>query len=114
MKKFVSLLICFVMVSVLFVSAVALTGENYAMFSSSSNVDVPVNEHIGGDANGDGKVTLIDVVALLRVCAGDMSNTSYHGLDANEDGVRNIADVLMTLSYILGNDVPLGELVEAK
>ncbi len=114
MKKIVSLLVCFAMAATLFVSVVALTGENYAMFSTSSNVDIPVNEHIGGDANGDGKVTLIDVVALLRVCSGDMTNTSYHGLDANEDGVRNVADALLTLSYILGNDISLGELVEAK
>ena len=98
----------------MFLSSAALTGENYAMFSPSSNVSVPVNEHIGGDANGDGKVTFIDVVAMLRASSGDVSNTSYHGLDANGDGNINVADALMVLSFVLGNDVPLGELVNAK
>lgn len=114
MKRIVSLFILLAFASVFFVYSFALTGENYAMFSSSSSVSVPINEHIGGDANGDGRVTLLDVIALLKVSVGDMTNTSYHGLDANEDGERNILDALMTLSYIIGNDVPLGKLVEAK
>ena len=112
MKKLISLLICFAVV--FSVSAFALEGENYALFSSSSKVTIPVNEHIGGDANGDGKVSLIDVVALLKTSVGEAANTSYHGLDADENGVIDVRDVLKVLGHIIGNDVGLGTLVPAR
>ena len=114
MKKFVFLLVSIVLTCSLAVSAFALTGENFAMFSSSSDVDIPINEHIGGDANGDGVVTLIDVVALLRASVGDTYNTSVHGLDANEDGETTVLDIVLVLRHVLGYNVGLGTLVEAK
>ena len=114
MKKFVSLLICLSLVTALCFSAASLTVENYALFSSSSNVDIPINEHIGGDTNGDGVVNLLDVIAVLRATVGDYNNTSRDALDVNEDGSISVLDVILVIHHIVGNDVGLGELVEAK
>ena len=114
MKKIASLLVCLSLVLALAICACALNGENYALFSSSSNVDIPINEHIGGDANGDGKVTLVDAIALLRATVGDTYNTSRDGLDANEDGIVSVLDVVEVVRYILGDNVNLGSLVPAK
>ena len=109
MKRFISLFICLALM--LCIGAGALTGENYALFSSSSNVDIPINEHIGGDTNGDGKVNLLDAVALLRALVGDTYNTSRDGLDVNEDGKVSVLDVIAVIHHVVGNDVDLGELV---
>lgn len=114
MKKIASLLMCLSLVFIFAVGTSALTGENYALFSSSSDVDIPINEHIGGDANGDGKVTLVDAIALLRVSVGDFYNTSRDGIDANEDGVVSVLDVVEVVRYIVGDSVDLGNLVTAK
>lgn len=114
MKKVVSLLLSIIIVCSFCVSASALTGENYALFSSESNVNIPINEHIGGDANGDGAVTLIDVIAMLRASVGDTYNTSVHGLDTDDDGETTIVDAVFVLRHVLGYDVGLGTLVEAK
>ncbi len=114
MKKTVSLLISITLVFALAVSAFALTGENYALFSSSSNVDIPINEHIGGDTNGDGAVTLLDAVAVLRATVGDKYNTSRDGLDANEDGAVSVLDVIIVLRHVIGDNVNLGNLVAVK
>lgn len=114
MKKVIFLLISMIIVCALCVSASMLTGENFAMFSSDSDADIPINEHIGGDANGDGAVAFIDVIAMLRASVGDTYNTSVHGLDTNDDGETTVVDVVLVLRHLLGYDVGLGELVEAK
>ncbi|MBQ4557242.1 MAG: hypothetical protein IJA60_06325 [Clostridia bacterium] len=114
MKRIASLFICLTLVLSLALCGSALTGENYAPFSSDSNVDFPINEHIGGDANGDGKVTLSDAIALLRVSVGDFYNTSRDGIDANEDGTVSVLDVIAVLRHVVGDNVGLGTLVEAK
>lgn len=114
MKKIISLFICATLIFALSVSVFALNGENYAEFSSSSDVDIPVNEHIGGDINGDGVVTFIDVVAMIRVTVGDTYNTSYHAHDANNDGEISVLDVIAVLGCVLGNETTLGTLVEAE
>ena len=114
MKRITSLLLCVTVVLAFVVSAAALNGENYALFSSSGKVDIPINEHIGGDANGDGVVTLLDVVALLRASAGDTYNTSRDGLDVNEDGAVSVLDVIVAIRHVIGDDVGLGTLVAAK
>ena len=114
MKKIISLFICATLIFTLAVTAFAFTGENYAPFSSSSNVDVPANEHIGGDINGDGVVTFVDVVAMLRVTVGDVYNTTRHSHDVNNDGEVSVLDVIYVLMHVLGDDVGLGTIVEAK
>ena len=94
--------------------AFALTGENYAVFSSDSDVYIPINEHIGGDANGDGKVTLIDAIVLLRATVGDIYNSSRDGLDANEDGTVSVLDVVAVIRHVVGDPSTLGTLVKPK
>ena len=100
MKKIISLFICATLIFALSVSVFALNGENYASFSSSSDVDIPANEHIGGDINGDGEVTFIDVVAMLRVTVGDVYNTNRHAHDANNDGEVSVIDVILDNSTL--------------
>ncbi len=114
MKKIVSVFLCLSLVFALSLSAVALVGENYVVFSSASNVDMPVNEHIGGDVNGDGVVTLLDAVAVLRAVIGETNNISRDGVDANEDGSISVLDVIVVVRHIVGDDVGLGTLVAAR
>ncbi|MBQ7660456.1 MAG: hypothetical protein IJS44_00195 [Clostridia bacterium] len=99
------------------VSASALTGENYAAFSSRG-ADFPLQTHFAGDANGDGVVDLRDAVSVLRYLGGVQRNISRDGIDADGNGEVNLLDVLQVLRYCVGDivsdtsGVPFGTLVE--
>ncbi len=113
MKKIFSVTIALSFALLFVLCTSALTGENYALFSGSSNVDIPVNEHIAGDTNGDGTINLIDAIATLRYSVGVCENTLRDGVDANHDGIINPVDVILVIRHILGKDVGLGVLVNA-
>ncbi|MBQ9428141.1 MAG: dockerin type I repeat-containing protein [Clostridia bacterium] len=85
-------------------SASALTGENYAPFSAAG-ADFPTQEHIVGDANGDGRVDLRDAVATLRYLGGGTSNISRDAIDADGSGKVNLLDVILVLRYCVGDAV---------
>ena len=61
--------------------------------------DVPANEP--GDVNGDGKVTISDVTALINLLLtnGEMPSTA----DFNGDGRVTISDVTALVNYLLTN-----------
>ena len=52
------------------------------------------------DINGDGKLTISDVVALVNLC---LENTQSTTGDINKDGKVNITDVVTLLNTCLGN-----------
>ncbi len=110
MKKVLSLLLTIVMLFAFAVSASALAGENYVLFSTEE-VEFPENPHIGGDANGDGKVNMLDVVTMLRYISGDTTGSRRDSVDTNNDGSVNLLDAMLIIKHILGEDVGLGKLV---
>lgn len=53
-----------------------------------------------GDVNGDGKVNIADINAVINIILGGGANDRA---DANGDGVVNIADINAIINAILGN-----------
>ena len=52
---------------------------------------------VKGDANGDGKVDIADVVAILNAMASDLTDSKF---DVNDDGKIDIADVVAVLNIM--------------
>ena len=52
-----------------------------------------------GDVNGDGKVNISDVTALINLLLA--GNTPPSTADCNQDGKVNIADVTALINYLL-------------
>tara|TARA_B100000427_G_scaffold241219_1_gene204148 strand:+ start:979 stop:1386 length:408 start_codon:yes stop_codon:yes gene_type:complete len=61
--------------------------------------DIPIDEELLGDVNGDLMVNIFDVVVLVDI----ILNTSSDNLsaDVNQDGLINIVDVVMLIDMIL-------------
>jgi hypothetical protein len=55
-----------------------------------------------GDANGDGLVTVADIIKVERIMAGKDPPTP--GADANQDGLINVADIIKIALIMSGND----------
>ena len=61
-----------------------------------------VEQEITGDANGDGLVNVVDIVALVGVI---LNNGQYNlSLDLNNDGILNVVDVVAIVNYILNGN----------
>lgn len=59
---------------------------------------------IPGDVNGDGIVTVTDVVIIVNMILGrDSVVVNKKAADLNKDGIVNVTDVVMTVNIILGN-----------
>ncbi len=111
MKKTLSIVLCTLLFAVSVIPAFAYTGENYILFSGTSKVDIPENQHIEGDSNGDGVVDLKDALAVFKYITGNKSNTLRDSIDVNSDNTVSIMDALLVIKHLLGSEVGLGELV---
>jgi len=84
-------------------SDINLTGKSYVTIGTGATVgdiaDVDV-ERVIGDANGDGKASIVDIIRMLRHIA-DATVEIQPTADYNADNVITILDVLLTLSAIL-------------
>jgi len=57
-----------------------------------------------GDVNGDGKINIDDVTALISyLLSQDPSGVDVDAADCNVDGTVNISDVTELISYLLSN-----------
>lgn len=57
-----------------------------------------------GDVNGDGKINIADVTALISyLLSQDPSGVDVDAADCNVDGTVNISDVTELISYLLSN-----------
>lgn len=111
MKKIVILLSALLLTAALCAPAGALTGENFVLFSETSDVTLPTGEHIAGDADGNGKTNLRDAVAMLRYLGGDRKAATRDALDANGDGKVDLTDALFVLHGMLNGKNGIGTLV---
>lgn len=76
-----------------------LTGRNYVTIGAEASVDEVTDVTdtvVYGDANGDGKFNLLDVIAILKYTV-DETYTVTVGADCNCDGIVNILDAMETL-----------------
>lgn len=86
---------------------VAKSGSRVCVFEQSI---VPPPEFLYGDANGDGKVDLKDVVLVRQYMANYVFDTQSSsvavqaGADANGDGVVNLKDVVLLRQYMANFD----------
>ena len=93
------------------VAEVSLTLENATLFSVSDTSVVEITptlqsgtvtivEATPGDADGNGKVDIFDLLGLLRVLAGSSEQTP--GADADSNGKVDIFDLLALLKILSG------------
>ena len=76
---------------------------------SSQITVVPAPEHVPGDVNGDGKITLKDAQTIIRYVAGWNGAIDADIADVNCDGEVNAKDVALILKYLCGWNVTLGK-----
>ena len=62
---------------------------------------IPYTNFIKGDVNGDGKVNVSDVTALINMILG-ITTTDQTRADVNGDGKVNVSDVTALINLILG------------
>jgi hypothetical protein len=79
-------------------------GSNGAIIASPPIGRVPRPPGSLGDLNGDGNVTVLDVVFAMRFVLGLEVLTEHQKLsaDINQDGAVNINDVVIIMYYALG------------
>lgn len=111
MKRIAILLSALLLTAALCVPVCALTGENFVLFSETSETTLPTGEHILGDTDGDGAVNLRDTISMLRYLGGDRKAATRDALDANGDGKVDLADALFVLYGMLNGKNGIGTLV---
>ena len=85
-----------------------LLNDDIADDGSEANSETFVVESTGcgllGDANGDGTLNVVDIVAIVNaVLSGDnLEEVSFCG-DFNEDGTLNVVDIVGIVNTILGS-----------
>lgn len=59
---------------------------------------------IPGDANGDGRVDIADIVVVVNYLTGNESGDFiFDDADANKDGTVNTSDIVQIVKIIMGN-----------
>ena len=111
MKKFLTTLLAVILLlSSLSVSAFALTGNDITQsYDFALNVaQKDQNNNIIGYTS-DGKVTLDDARAVLRVSAGLEAPSEDINYDVDGDGFITVSDVKTIIGIILGIDVTISD-----
>ena len=86
-------------------SSVNPVGDFFAV-DNVKLVDV-IPEVLRGDVNGDGKVNISDVTALINyLLTGNAAAINLTNADANKDGYLNISDVTALINYLLSGTWP--------
>ncbi len=74
-------------------------------------VDPSAPSYVPGDANGDGKVNVTDIVEMVNYILGKPSaNFNKAAADVNGDGEVNVTDIVSVVSVILASDASAAEL----
>lgn len=68
-------------------------------------------ENLPGDANGDGALSVADIVAVAAFLSADQPEPfCYDNADANGDGVISVADIVMIANLILAEPASFGHI----
>lgn len=86
-------------------SDIHLTGENYVTLGENAVVGelTDVTSTLSGDADGDGKLTLIDVIRIIKRVADETVSVSK-GADYNNDGIIDATDFLNVIRIIVNSN----------
>ena len=84
-----------------FRSSVAASTDCVKLFGIKFSIDGVVTK---GDVNGDGSVTIGDIVAVVNIIAGNTGNYNLDAADANKDGTISVGDIVTIVNIISGND----------
>ena len=83
----------------------AIEGYDYRMAYYELVGDTPMVV-TPGDANGDGEVTIVDVVAVVnRLLGSNVGDFIFEAADMNQDGQISIVDVVAVVNVLLGKNV---------
>jgi len=75
------------------------------MTAAAANSDVAYTIIVPGDCDGDGNVTSLDSVEILRAIVGEEALTTYHAkaaADVTGDGWVRVDDAVSILKYCIG------------
>ena len=77
--------------------------NNHAVYDASGNLatSVTIGGNLRGDVNGDGKVNVTDVTALVNMILGVIPKDEARA-DINGDSKVNVSDVTALVNIILG------------
>ena len=81
------------------------TGDTLVISNGSTSISYKIV--IYGDNNGDGKVSIVDLLRVQKEILGSSSLSSYDrkASDTNKDGSVDVVDLLRVQKQILGNNV---------
>ena len=77
--------------------------DNITILDGTEAPEVPEEPTVDGDANGDGKTNLSDVVRMMRACSGIDVEVSG-AADLNNDGLVTVLDILLLLKNIVNGN----------
>lgn len=111
MKKLISIvLMATLLLSAFSISAFALTGDDIAgSYDFALNVAQTDEENNIIGYTSDGKVTLEDARAVLRVSAGIEAPREGFNYDIDGDGFVSVSDVKKIIAIVLGIDVTISD-----
>ena len=68
--------------------------------ADSCNVQIQIVSYLPGDANGDGRLTISDVVYIINCIFGGSGCSIDPDMDANCSGTVTISDVVYLINHI--------------
>ena len=84
------------------IADITFTGTNNVRIGANADYETATDViSIAGDATGDGEVTLLDVVRLLRYCADNTVEINATNADINNDGTVDIKDALLVIKAVV-------------
>lgn len=87
-------------------SAILIYGSNINGDANSLIAAIIDAKYVIGDANGDGKINVVDLTRLAQYLVGSAS-VNKDAADANGDGTVNVLDITRLAQYLVGA-MPLG------
>jgi hypothetical protein len=86
-------------------------GDSLGVAFADSAVDGQLQVGIRGDVNLDGRISILDIIRLVRFIVGsspspDIGSTAYNIADMNDDGAINVVDLISQVNRILGITQP--------
>jgi len=77
--------------------------QNYEISYVAGKLTIEGPDFIPGDANGDGKVNVADIVEIVNKILGNPSGKLIEeAADVNDDGKINVTDIVLVVNIILG------------
>ena len=77
--------------------------QNYEISYVAGKLTIEGPDFIPGDANGDGKVNVSDIVEIVNKILGNPSGKLIEeAADVNDDGKINVTDIVLVVNIILG------------